>query len=72
MSVNPIDKRRLIEAEVYDELPSPEIPDKISCEIEYKNFKSNEIIFLRNSKELLAVCVNCLLPMLGILTLSLG
>jgi hypothetical protein len=72
MSVNPINKRRLIEEEVYDELPSSEIPDKIGCDTEYKNFKSNEIIFQRNSKELLSICVNCLLPTLSILTLSLG
>ncbi len=72
MSVNPRNKRRLIEEEVYDELPSPDSPDKIDCEIEYKNFKSNEIIFLRNSKELLSVCVNCLLPTVSILTLSLA
>jgi hypothetical protein len=72
MSVNPINKRQLIEEEVYDELPSPDIPDKIGSGIEYKNLKSNEIIFLRNSKELLSVCVNCLLPTLSILTLSLG
>ncbi|MGA6989377.1 MAG: hypothetical protein WBL68_05905 [Nitrososphaeraceae archaeon] len=72
MSVNPINKRRLIEEEVYDELPSSEISKKIVCDIEYKNFKSDEIIFMRNSKELLSVCINCLLPTLGILTLSLG
>ena len=72
MSVNPINKRRLIEEEVYDELPSSEIPERIGCDIEYKNFKSDEIIFLRNSKELLSVCINCLLPTLSILTLSLG
>jgi hypothetical protein len=72
MSVNPINKRRLIEEEVYDELPSSEIPKKIGYDIEYKNFKSDEIIFLRNSKELLSVCINCLLPTLSILTLSLG
>jgi hypothetical protein len=72
MSVNPINKRRLIEEEVYDELPSSEIPKKIGCDIEYKNFKSDKIIFLRNSKELLSVCINCLLPTLSILTLSLG
>lgn len=72
MSVNPINKRQLIEEEVYDELPSPDIPDKIGSDIEYRNFKSNEIIFVKNSKELLSICVNCLLPTLGILTISLG
>ena len=72
MNVNPINKRRIIEEEVYDELPSSEISKKIGCDIEYKNFKSDEIIFIRNSKELLSVCINCLLPTLGILTLSLG
>jgi hypothetical protein len=50
MSVNPITKRQLIEEEVYDELPSPDIPDKIGSDIEYRNFKSNEIIFVKNSK----------------------
>jgi hypothetical protein len=72
MSVDPINKRRLIEEEVYDELPSSDIPDEIDCDIEYKNSKSNEIIFLRNSKELLSVCVNCLLPTVSILAFSLG
>ena len=72
MSGNHIKKRQLIEEEVYDELPSFDIPDKISCDIEYKDCKTNEIIFRRNSKELLSVCVNCLLPTLSILTLSIG
>jgi hypothetical protein len=72
MCVNLINKRQFIEEEVYDELPSTDIPDKITCDIKYKDFKSNEIIFLRNSKELLSVCVNCLLPTLSILAFSLG
>ena len=41
MSGNHIKKRQLIEEEVYDELPSFDIPDKISCDIEYKNCKTN-------------------------------
>ena len=64
MSMNPIKKRSLIEEEVYDELLSTDIPDE--------NCKSDEIIFLRKPKGLLSVCVNCLLPTLTILTLSLG
>jgi hypothetical protein len=72
MCVNPINKRQLIEEEVYDELPTSDIPDKIGCDIEYKKFSSNNIIFRRNSKELLSVCVNCLLPTLSILTLSIA
>jgi hypothetical protein len=72
MSTNPINKRSLIEEEVYDELPSTDIPDEIDYDIECKNIKSDEIIFLRNPKGVLSVCVNCLLPTLTILTLSLG
>ena len=71
-SMNPVNKRSLIEEEVYDELLSTDIPDEIVCDNEYKNFKSDEIIFLRKPKGLLSVCVNCLLPTLTILTLSLG
>ena len=56
----------------YNELPSFDIPDKISCDIEFKNCKTGEIIFRRNSKELLSVCANCLLPTFSILTLSIG
>jgi hypothetical protein len=72
MSLNPINKRKLIEEEVYDEMPSSDISDEIGCNIENKNSKSNEIIFQRNSKELLSVCVNCLLPTISILALSVG
>jgi hypothetical protein len=38
MSVNPINKRQLIEEEVYDELPSPDIPDKIDSDIGIQEF----------------------------------
>jgi hypothetical protein len=74
MKVNSINRRQLIEEEVYDELPSPDIADKVDsdCDMKYKSFNSNEIIYLRKSKELLSVCVNCLLPVLSILTISLG
>ena len=74
MRANSINRRQHIEEEVYDELPSPDIADKVDCDcgMKYKSFNSNEIIFLRESKELLSVCVNCLLPVLSILTISLG
>jgi hypothetical protein len=68
MVTNSTTRRQLIEEEVYDELPSHDILDKNGCDIEYKNFNSNEIIFLKNSKELLSVC---LVPTLSILTLLL-
>jgi hypothetical protein len=38
MSMNPINKRSLIEKEVYDELLSTDIPDEIDYDTEYKNF----------------------------------
>ena len=74
MRIKSINRRQLIEEEIYDELPSPEIADMVDCDcdMEYKSFNSNEIIFLRKSKELLSVCVSCLLPVLSILTISLG
>jgi hypothetical protein len=56
MSVNPINKRQLIEEEVYDELPSPDIPDKIDSDIEYGNFKSNEIICKKFKGIIVCLC----------------
>lgn len=72
MNTNAINRRELIEEEVYDEFPSSEIFSKSDCEIEYNNMKSNETTILRNWKELLSVCVNSLLPAFAIFAISLG
>ena len=72
MSTSTRNKRHLIEEEVYDELPSPVMPDKSDCKIKYDNMKSNETFILRNWKKLCSICINCLLPTLGILAIPLG
>ena len=72
MNTNIMNRRELIEKEVYDELPSAEIPCKSDCEIEYSNIKSNETIILRNWKDLLSISVNSLLPAFAIFAVSLG
>jgi hypothetical protein len=72
MDVNPINKRRFIEEQVYDELFSTNLSEEIDYDYECKNFKIDEIISVRKSKNSLSICTKCLFLISCILISSLS
>jgi hypothetical protein len=75
MDVNPINKRRHIEEDVYDEFLSTDIQSEEICnENEFTELGSNDS--LKKSKladaNSFSVCINCFIPALYILTISLN
>ena len=75
MDVNPINKRRHIEEDVYDEFLSIDIQSEEICnENEFTDLGSNDS--LKKSKltysNSFSVCINCFIPAHYILTISLN
>ena len=75
MDVDPINKRRLIEEDVYDEFLSTDIQSEEKCnENEFTDLRSNDSFKkskLTNSKSF-SICINRFIPVLYILTISLN
>jgi hypothetical protein len=72
MDENPINKRRLIEEDVYDELPSTDTISGVICnENESTDFPLNDSHKKRKSRDSIFICINCFIPALYILTISL-
>lgn len=55
MDVDPATRRRrIIEEDIYDEFPSTDLQDETDCDREDKDFKTNDVIFVRKSMESLS------------------
>lgn len=73
MDVDPATRRRrIIEEDIYDEFQSTELPDETDCDMEDKNFKTNDVILARKSMESPSLYINCLLLTASVLTLELS
>jgi hypothetical protein len=75
MDADPINRRRLIEEDVYDEFLSTNIQSEEICnENEFTDLRSNDSF--KKSKltdsNSLSICINCFIPALYILTISLN
>jgi hypothetical protein len=75
MDVNPINKRRHIEKDVYDEFLSTNIQSEEICnENEFTDLGLNDSLKkskLTDSKSF-SICINCFIPALYILTILLN